>query len=161
MSGAYDTDTTCYDTTGEECCDDYWCDAVYACLHGPVDCCEASGYSYVGEGSYDDKYCCPPGSTDYSYGVPGENDIVGCCYFDPLSHEPSDCCRPPMGTEKSVTYNPTTGTCEITEYEPCPCEGCCDFNCCDELDYFLHKAFYEYYQGPYAGNFNAFYDDMY
>ena len=95
--------------------------------------------------SYDDKYCCYPGDTDYSLGVPGENDLRGCCSFDPFSPHTSNCCRSPTGIEKSVIFNPAYGYCEVTEYEPCPCEGCCDFNCCDELDYFLHRAFYEYY----------------
>lgn len=128
-----------------------------------VACCEAQGNTYVGDknGIYDDKYCCKSGSTHYSLGVQGENDIVGCCIFEPLSLTPSNCCRAPQGTEKSVTFNPITGTCDVTEYEPCPCEGCCDFNCCDELDFFMHKAFIEHYHSEYHEDFLEFYDAWY
>ena len=46
------------------------------------------------------------------------------------------------------------------ELEPCPCDGCCEFNCCDELDFFMHKAFYDYYNTQYD-SFMAFYNDWY
>ena len=46
-----------------------------------------------------------------------------------------------MPEEKSITYNPDTEQCDVEDLPPCPCEGCCDFNCCDELDYFMHRAF--------------------
>jgi len=61
-----------------------------------------------------------------------------------------------------------TGECCADGYEPegdicvqkCPCEGCCDYNCCDELDYFLHKAFEEMYSDQYT-SFETFYDDWF
>jgi len=55
-----------------------------------------------------------------------------------------------------------TGSCERT----CPCEGCCDFNCCDELDYFMHVAYAEAYSNSpsgvhHYGSYEAFFNDWY
>jgi hypothetical protein len=55
-------------------------------------------------------------------------------------------------------WNPVTEKCDTPD---CPCEGCCDFNCCDELDYFMHKAFEEFYSDQYFGSFEAYYSDWY
>jgi hypothetical protein len=55
-----------------------------------------------------------------------------------------------------MTYDPSKGICETV----CPCEGCCDYNCCDELDYFLHKAYEEMYSLEYT-SFDDFYNDWY
>lgn len=62
---------------------------------------------------------------------------------------------------KNVNIGP--GGCEKT----CPCEGCCDFNCCDELDYFMHVAYAEAYSNgvhgdiqPY-GSYEEFFNDWY
>jgi len=65
----------------------------------------------------------------------------------------SDCCNAVTGYE----WNDVTKTCD----EKCPCEGCCDYNCCDELDYFLHKAFEEMYSDSYSGDFDSFYADWF
>jgi len=49
----------------------------------------------------------------------------------------------------------------------CPCEGCCDFNCCDELDYFMHVAFQEAYAtdasgvGQHFGSYEEFFNAWY
>ena len=83
-------------------------------------------------------------------------------YNPPITNGPSgvahicctttvDCC--PDGYE----WNPTTESCD----EKCPCEGCCDYNCCDELDYFLHKAFEEMYSDSYGNDFDSFYADWF
>ena len=52
-------------------------------------------------------------------------------------------------------YDPATNSCDVNV---CPCEGCCDFNCCDEVDYFMHRMWYETYSlsGHYAD-----YEDFY
>ena len=50
------------------------------------------------------------------------------------------CCNP--------GYIVRGGMCDRTI---CPCEGCCDFNCCDELDYFMHVAFKEAYSDSATG----------
>jgi len=77
----------------------------------------------------------------------GTPAFSGCCDVA----DKHDCCL-----DSTYEYNPVTGQCE----KPCPCEGCCDYNCCDELDYFLHKAFEEMYSDQY-GNFDSFYADWY
>ena len=46
------------------------------------------------------------------------------------------------------------------QIQQCPCDGCCDFNCCDELDYFMKRAYYDVYNDTY-GTFEAFYDSWY
>jgi hypothetical protein len=71
----------------------------------------------------------------------------GCC-DDTDAHA---CCSDP-----TYEYNPVDGQC----HPPCPCEGCCDYNCCDELDYFLHKAFEEMYVDQYS-DFESFYAEWY
>ena len=56
------------------------------------------------------------------------------------------------------------GVCTIAS---CPCEGCCDFNCCDELDYFMHVAYAQAYSNSasgvttHYGTYEAFFDDWY
>ena len=66
----------------------------------------------------------------------------------------TDCCGGDENT--TLEYNPLNGQCE----EPCPCPGCCDYNCCDELDYFLHKAYEQMYHEQYT-SFDSFYQDWY
>ena len=44
--------------------------------------------------------------------------------------------------------------------DKCPCEGCCDFNCCDELDFFMHRAYHDYYSKEY-GAFEDYYEQWY
>lgn len=65
-------------------------------------------------------------------------------------------------------FDPETGECKINTGggNPCPCTGCCDFNCCDELDYFMHRAYSESYTDDenyinYADFFAEWYDDFY
>lgn len=72
----------------------------------------------------------------------------GCCNPD----SPTDCCRGTSGLE----FDKATNTCK----PPCPCEGCCDYDCCDELDFFLHKAYAEMYAGEYS-TFEDFYNDWF
>ena len=64
-----------------------------------------------------------------------------------------------------VEFNELNGECTLVpELEPCPCEGCCDFNCCDELDFFMHKAYYDYYNtqfGTFMEFYNQWYDEFY
>ena len=59
-----------------------------------------------------------------------------CCDKKETNPEsPNYCCN-----EGFTIYE--DGTCGFE----CPCLGCCDFNCCDELDYFMHQAFNEVYK---------------
>lgn len=81
-------------------------------------------------------HCCEYQHNNYN--AP-ENGGPGCCE-DAYGDEPSTCCVNPTDT-----WDPVTRQC----IPQCPCEGCCDFNCCDELDYFMHKAFEEYYSQDY------------
>ena len=120
------------------------------------ECCEDQGYTYIGlHDYYKQEHCCPLDSTHYSLGD-GE-DIVGCCTYH--SDKNNDCCREKDHNGYPYTFNPETNTCKV-ELLPCPCEGCCDFNCCDELDFFMHRAFYDYYNQEYP-NFMAFYKEWY
>ena len=73
----------------------------------------------------------------------------GCC--DPTDKK--SCCG---GPSQALVFDPVTLICK----EDCPCEGCCDYNCCDELDFFLHKAYEEMYSSEY-GSFLEFYNNWY
>ena len=85
----------------------------------------------------------------------------GCCTYtvvDDVVTE-NDCCKD--HPQKEVVFNELTGECTLkVELEPCPCEGCCEFNCCDELDFFMHKAFYDYYNEHFT-TFLEFYEAWY
>ena len=94
--------------------------------------------------------CCPYGSNNI---IPVEDMGVGCCddtENDPLS--PLFCCDDHcvLDTENNVCI------------ETCPCEGCCDYDCCDQVDYFMHRAYAEVYQyeADYP-SYTAFYNDWY
>ena len=67
-----------------------------------------------------------------------------------------DCCP-----EEGEHWDADARKCVETTDEPeCECEGCCDFDCCDELDYFLHKAYHEMYSNEY-NSYEEYYDDWY
>jgi hypothetical protein len=166
--------------SGEKKCGTGKCDK-FCCSEEPCiykdgcvtegDCCAARSddfntflllpFDVNGNGVIDpatDLFCCPIPS---NYIYTGENmnlttledgprPTKGCCYLDPNDVTNTDCCA--AGT----SWDTDTKTC----IPPCPCEGCCDFNCCDELDFFLHKAFDDHYHTHYA-KFDAFYADWY
>jgi hypothetical protein len=91
----------------------------------------------------DFKECCEDARDNYW------TEATGCCN----AFDGNDCCA-----DKMDTWDPVTHTCK----PPCPCEGCCDFNCCDELDYFMHRAYEEHYQfEDNLGSFEDFYASWY
>lgn len=121
----------------EDCCetDQPWCDAIEACATD-ASCCAAQ-QADAGKWwwwDYTTSQCC---SSDMPYVVDGV-----CCSGD-------DCCA--SGTQ----WNSETETCET-----CDCSECCDFSCCDELDYFIHRAYDEMYSSEYA-TFDEYYADWY
>lgn len=95
--------------------------------------------------------CCPAGKQFFAVfpTEDGNNQFTGCCD----SRDEHSCC--PEGYHIDFTKNANVCVKE------CPCEGCCDYNCCDELDYFLHKAFEEMYSSDYNGDFKSFYNDWF
>ena len=102
--------------------------------------------------------CCPFGSNEYN---PSSNGGPGCCRLANDTHD-SDCCSL---LEDHFEWNPSTRECEDSR-EPCPCEGCCDFNCCDELEYFMHRAYEESYKhmegySTYMTFYEKWYEDFY
>ena len=106
--------------------------------------------------AYNSTLCCAAGNNNY---VSPSNGGIGCCEYDSSSPNTTNCCAPVVNS--TVSYLSDLNICtSVPNLSPCPCEGCCDFNCCDEVDYFMHKAFFEYYHDSYA-NFTAFYDDFY
>jgi len=111
-------------------------------------CCDCQTDADTGIPFWEDSAdeCC---EDNYHIGTVATPVAKTCCIFELLGAD-NDCCEEFVDTENSpphwtVTFNPITHVCEIIQTPLCPCDGCCDFNCCDELDYFMHKAWYEHY----------------
>ena len=92
----------------------------------------------------DFKECCPIGS---NFVLAADMNGVGCCDATETDVN-SDlyCCI------DGYTFDDVTKTC----IQKCPCEGCCGFNCCDQVDFFMHRAYEEIYHQKYA-TYAAFY----
>ena len=165
-----DGNQRCGDGSCQKCCGSTeFCDVLGTCATGK-DCCDATEGSVwcpKGDGSFDCEThenccslqskdynpttdaCCPAGTTFHLVVATSDGTSTpfsGCCD----EKDAHSCCADPTYEYKE------DGLC----HPPCPCEGCCDYNCCDELDYFLHKAFEEMYVDQYS-NFDSFYADWY
>jgi hypothetical protein len=176
-------DCKCYDA--KECCEEYFCESSkfpftqrnQSCEHNVKDCCE---------GGQEEEF-------EYKYEINEKGEKIELCCntpnhdtprtaVDPKLKLPFQCCSDASTPKKGTTITPLNGgvsccgkdlvinengACEPKE---CPCVGCCDFNCCDELDYFMHVAFNEAYSKSatgvvtypeYKDFFNAWYKDFY
>ena len=91
--------------------------------------------------------CCNSVATWYN--AP-ETGGPGCCTL-PIGELKGDCCN-----NEDDIWDPIEKKC----IDKCACEKCCEFNCCDELDYFMHKAFEEFYVTQY-NSFSDYYAEWY
>lgn len=63
--------------------------------------------------------------------------------------------------EGDFTYElQSNGKKECVKQKECGCTECCDFNCCDELDYFLHRTYETQFKDQYD-SFEQYYEDWF